>query len=663
MASAGVLERPAAKAAPAMTGGGGGGGAGSDAPAAPPAARRVGLSVDVPLLLRAPEEALLPALRLLPGPWEGAQLEDLQVVAMSGALTNLVYRCGLVRAGAEEAVVLARIHANRGGGDGGGGEKGGGGGGRGFDLFDRQREVATFSAVSAVGLGPQLLLLFANGRFEEFLVEYVTLSAHDLPDPTVSREIAAAMAAFHVRVSEQLGETREGGGDVLLWQRLRSWLGIAERLWGRPALAEWLGTDDLASEIDALEARLTGAYPVWVAVTHNDLQYGNCMALAPGSPAEASAGLGAREAPAPPPAGRQADAEAPASADAPAGVAEVLGLRAGSIDPCRGRLLLPTGEDRIRGQSPERKRGHLPLPPGTLLGGDDDGSGGPPSPATLPGRSRRSDGGSDWRWSAASTRGGTATAGSLDAAAGAAGAGPGISGPGGGGGGGGPGGGGGSGGSGAAGGRDGSSPAGCSPAAASPAAPDPIRLIDYEYAGTAPIAFDVANHWCEWAADYHSDTPSVLDFDRMPGPAARAAFVASYLRGLLQALGHEPPPPGEGGWDSADAADDGDGAGCGEAAAGGGAEERRQPWSPREWLARHGVPRTPGAPVPAAAARSAHRQLLAAARAYESISALQWALWGLVQTRDSVVGCDFDFEEYAACKWAHFKGLTGGAAR
>jgi hypothetical protein len=146
----------------------------------------------------------------------------------------------------------------------------------------------------------------------------------------------------------------------------------------------------------------------------------------------------------------------------------------------------------------------------------------------------------------------------------------------------------------------------------------------------------------------------------MPGPAARAAFVASYLRGLLRALGHAPPPPGEGGWDSA-GGDDGDDEGRwnGADASSGGGEE--PPRSPREWLARHGVPRTPGAPVPAAAARSAHRQLLAAARAYECISALQWALWGLVQARDSQLG-EFDFEEYAAYKWGHFKQLTGGPA-
>lgn len=74
-------------------------------------------------------------------------------------------------------MVLARIHANRGGGgaahDSGGGGSGGQGQqtGGGSNLFDRAEEIATFSAVSSVGLGPQLLLLFRNGRLEEFLVE------------------------------------------------------------------------------------------------------------------------------------------------------------------------------------------------------------------------------------------------------------------------------------------------------------------------------------------------------------------------------------------------------------------------------------------------------------------------------------------------------------
>ncbi|KAI4964088.1 hypothetical protein ZWY2020_008406 [Hordeum vulgare] len=38
-----------------------------------------------------------------------------------------------------------------------------------------------------------------------------------------------------------------------------------------------------------------------------------------------------------------------------------------------------------------------------------------------------------------------------------------------------------------------------------------LALRDYEYASFNPVAFDIANHFCEMAADYHSDTPHVMD--------------------------------------------------------------------------------------------------------------------------------------------------------
>lgn len=44
------------------------------------------------------------------------------------------------------------------------------------DLFDRQTEIDTFKGVSQAGLGPQLLLLFRNGRVEEFLSQHVSSS-------------------------------------------------------------------------------------------------------------------------------------------------------------------------------------------------------------------------------------------------------------------------------------------------------------------------------------------------------------------------------------------------------------------------------------------------------------------------------------------------------
>lgn len=42
-------------------------------------------------------------------------------------------------------------------------------------------------------------------------------------------------------------------------------------------------------------------------------------------------------------------------------------------------------------------------------------------------------------------------------------------------------------------------------------------LQDYEYASFNPVAFDIANHFCEMAADYHTATPHVLDFTKYPG--------------------------------------------------------------------------------------------------------------------------------------------------
>lgn len=40
---------------------------------------------------------------------------------------------------------------------------------------------------------------------------------------------------------------------------------------------------------------------------------------------------------------------------------------------------------------------------------------------------------------------------------------------------------------------------------------------DYEYASYNPIAYDLANHFFEMVADYHSDTPHILDYSKYPG--------------------------------------------------------------------------------------------------------------------------------------------------
>lgn len=56
-----------------------------------------------------------------------------------------------------------------------------------------------------------------------------------------------------------------------------------------------------------------------------------------------------------------------------------------------------------------------------------------------------------------------------------------------------------------------------------------ITIIDYEYASYNPVAYDIANHFCEMVADYHSETPHVLDYSKYPDLEERRRFVRAYL--------------------------------------------------------------------------------------------------------------------------------------
>ncbi|KAM3299492.1 hypothetical protein ACQJBY_040804 [Aegilops geniculata] len=56
-----------------------------------------------------------------------------------------------------------------------------------------------------------------------------------------------------------------------------------------------------------------------------------------------------------------------------------------------------------------------------------------------------------------------------------------------------------------------------------------LTIIDYEYASFNPIAFDIANHFCEMAADYHSEEPHILDYTKYPDIDERKRFVQTYL--------------------------------------------------------------------------------------------------------------------------------------
>jgi Choline/ethanolamine kinase len=66
------------------------------------------------------------------------------------------------------------------------------------DLINQEAELATFLRSSELQLGPRLLLLFQNGRVEEFLTQ------HHAATPALLKKhasgIAEALADFHYRM-------------------------------------------------------------------------------------------------------------------------------------------------------------------------------------------------------------------------------------------------------------------------------------------------------------------------------------------------------------------------------------------------------------------------------------------------------------------------------
>jgi len=57
-----------------------------------------------------------------------------------------------------------------------------------------------------------------------------------------------------------------------------------------------------------------------------------------------------------------------------------------------------------------------------------------------------------------------------------------------------------------------------------------IIVVDFEYASPNPAAFDIANHFHEWTANYHSDTPYLLKRSLYPAYIERRNFYMAYLR-------------------------------------------------------------------------------------------------------------------------------------
>ncbi|KAF5842680.1 hypothetical protein DUNSADRAFT_5756 [Dunaliella salina] len=151
-----------------------------------------------------PIPSLLPVLNVIwpqgSGPLMQATAENVECWRMSGAMTNLVFRCdfkghrnstgALPTCSAPGSApkhidsVIVRIE--------------------GLPSFDRAMELKCFKTAARVGIGARLLVKFANGRVEECFKEHRAMEPADMTEPVASSEIAATLANFHTLMVRRL---------------------------------------------------------------------------------------------------------------------------------------------------------------------------------------------------------------------------------------------------------------------------------------------------------------------------------------------------------------------------------------------------------------------------------------------------------------------------
>ncbi|KAF7731589.1 hypothetical protein EC973_009353 [Apophysomyces ossiformis] len=201
------------------------------------------------------KQAVLDLARSVLPEWRNVQNVDL--IRVSGAMTNAVF---FVTSDKKQRVLL-RVY------------------GIGCDqIVDREKELVWLSRLSSQSLCPNLLAIFGNGRFEEYLAS-TTLTSKDIRDPETSVQIATCLRQFHSSVN-----VYPPTGELEIWRCVNKWYSTVFNL--VPALKqktdqntlEELDLRRLQHEIQHCKSILAHT-PSPIVVAHNDTQYGNVLRL------------------------------------------------------------------------------------------------------------------------------------------------------------------------------------------------------------------------------------------------------------------------------------------------------------------------------------------------------------------------------------------------
>ncbi|KAF9570286.1 hypothetical protein EC968_002005 [Mortierella alpina] len=147
-------------------------------------------------------------------------------------------------------------------------------------LISRDNELHWLRNLSTMDIGPSLLGIFKNGRFEQY-VESTTLTKEDIRHPRTSRHIAHRMCELHNIVNvfpppeKCIPQTQE---NIAKWIPLA--MAAIEKICledpEKRAVVEAFDFDKLLTEIEEVYRELTAVHSPLV-FAHNDTQYGNIL--------------------------------------------------------------------------------------------------------------------------------------------------------------------------------------------------------------------------------------------------------------------------------------------------------------------------------------------------------------------------------------------------
>ncbi|OEU21041.1 kinase-like protein [Fragilariopsis cylindrus CCMP1102] len=159
-------------------------------------------------------------------------------------------------------------------------------------MIDRDVETSTYSSLAKQGLALKYYGRFGNGRMEEMLIGWKTLTEEDMMISQISDEIARQLAILHTTyvVPDHLidyHDTRiEGGAQPTLWTQLYPWLERALQDQQQQQFKNEYDTDrvsklqpslaTLKQEIDWLKLRIIDPNSS-IGFCHNDLLASNIM--------------------------------------------------------------------------------------------------------------------------------------------------------------------------------------------------------------------------------------------------------------------------------------------------------------------------------------------------------------------------------------------------